>query len=170
MTMISGMASKEINEMATEIINMYLPDLTKIWDPPTVANNESRVAIMFIDKEWKSGGRRMYAKVGKVPADLQPLLNLPHVEFLIKISQPAWNELHLDQQKALLYHHLRQLAVTEDEATAETKVRVVAPDISYFYDELKIFGHWRPLQVEEEGGGPVPPEQMAEAVEKTLGV
>jgi hypothetical protein len=170
MTMVSGLASKEINEMADNIIYQHMPELLKIWDPQTIADNQSRIAIIFIDKEWKSGGRRVYGKVGKISEDLRPLLNLPSVEFLIKISQPAWNDLHLDQQKALLFHHFRQFAIVENEQTGDMKVQIVRPDISYFFDELQIFGHWRPVESEENGGGPVPPEQHTENVEKALGI
>ena len=52
---------------------------------------------------------------------------------------------------ALLDHILCACKVEEDEKTGDIKYRIAAPEVSFFWDELKRHGDWRPLPQQEAG-------------------
>jgi len=146
-----------------------LPDLIKVYDPQEVKNSESRVAFMFREEAAKSGGSPVLAKTGKVSPKIRPLLKNEHIEVIVEIAYDKWMELDNNQRKGLLYHELSRLVIAENPETGELKISLRSPDISYFYNELQLFGDWRPREAEEEGGE-IPPAQFCEEVERILGV
>jgi hypothetical protein len=65
-----------------------------------------------------SQGKKIGGKASKVPAKYKPYLLL---DFLIELSQEVWDDLSLDQRKALLDHELAHCDFSDGEAASSPR-------------------------------------------------
>ena len=135
-------AGPDVRQMALELIANHLPHL---------AACDSEIAIIFKEKASKKGGQAVLGKTSKAPKILD-VLGKQEYKFILELGNDEWLGLSPDQKKALLFHLLCMCGVEEDPETHELKFTIKAPQLSYFYDEIKLFGDWRPRAQEDESG------------------
>lgn len=121
---------------------------------PKLALIDKNIAVIMKAKASKSGGVPVLGKARRSPAILD-VLGKGEYEFILEIAADEWQTLTNTQRDALVDHLLCSLQCEEEEGTGEVKCSIREPDVSFFYDELKRHGDWRPRPQEEEPGGAI---------------
>lgn len=121
---------------------------------PKLALVDKNIAIVMKAKASKSGGTAVLGKASRAPAILG-VLGKDEYEFVLMIAADEWQTLTNNQRTALLDHLLCACSVEEEEGTGNVKCSIKTPDVSFFYDELKRHGDWRPRPQEDEPGGAI---------------
>jgi len=151
-------AKPEIMDMMKQLVAKHQPDLALVVD---------EIAIVFQEKAGKKAGTVMLGSVQTA----NPLLNVLSGEdykFIIKLPADEWQDLTDKQREALLFHFLCGCRVIEDAESGDIKCSVGPPDVDYYYDELDLYGDWRPREEDDDGPslmdllqGTVAPSQRA---------
>lgn len=117
---------------------------------PHLALVDKNIGIIMKAKASKSGGVACLGTARKAPAILD-VLGDGEYEFILELAADEWATLTATQKIALLDHLLCACRCEEVEGTGEVKCSVAKPDVSFFYDELKRHGDWRPRPQESDG-------------------
>lgn len=117
---------------------------------PALALVDKNIAIIMKAKAAKSGAQKVLGVARKSPPILD-VLGDGEYEFILELAADEWQTLTNNQREALLDHLLCSCKCEEEEGTGEVKCSIAKPDVSFFYDELKRHGDWRPRPQEEEG-------------------
>ena len=137
------MADQDVVESVQRLIANFHPHLALV---------DKNIAIVMKAKASKSGGQISLGKASRAPV-LVNVLGKDEYEFVLTIAADEWTGLSAPQKEAFLDHLLCACRVEEDEETHEIKCSIASPDVSFFYDELKRHGDWRPRPQEESGTG-----------------
>lgn len=116
---------------------------------PNLALVDKEIAVLFRGKASKSGGQVLLGKSSKA-SELFKVLGKNDYKFILEIAGDEWQTLSNDQRSALIDHLLCACKVEEDEKTQEIKYSIITPDVSFFWDELKRHGDWRPRPQQNE--------------------
>lgn len=119
---------------------------------PTLALIDKNIAVVMKAKASKSGGIPVLGKASRAPAILG-VLGKDDYEFVLMIAADEWQTLTNTQREALLDHLLCSCKCEEVEGSGDVKCSIATPDVSFFYDELKRHGDWRPRPQEDAPGG-----------------
>ena len=101
-------------------------------------------------KASKTGGQVVLGKSRKASAIFK-VLGKADYKFILEIAGDEWGKLGNEQRSALIDHLLCACKVEEDEKTGDIKCSIAAPEVSFFWDELKRHGDWRPRPQQEAG-------------------
>jgi hypothetical protein len=117
---------------------------------PSLAGYDKDIAILMRGKASKRGGQKVLGTAKKAPPILD-VLGKDSYKFILEIAADEWQTLTNEQQGALMDHLLCACRAEEDEKTQEMKFSIAAPEVSFYWDELKRHGDWRPRPQQEEG-------------------
>lgn len=117
---------------------------------PHLALVDKEIAAVFREKAGKRGGQVVLGVAKKAPP-LMKVLGKSEYKFVLEIAADEWATLDNDQKSALVDHLLCYCKVEEDEESGEMKFSLGAPEVSFFWDELKRHGDWRPRPQQESG-------------------
>jgi hypothetical protein len=117
---------------------------------PHLALVDKEIAIIFREKASKSGGQVVLGKSRKA-GNLFKVLGKADYKFIVEVAADEWQRLADYQRVALIDHLLCACKVTEDEKTGDLKFSLASPEVSFFWEELKRHGDWRPRPQQEEG-------------------
>ena len=117
---------------------------------PSLALVDKNIAVIMRAKAGKSGSQPVLGRTRKAPPILD-VLGDGDYEFILEIAADEWATLSNSQREALLDHLLCYCKCEEIEGTGEVKCSLERPDVSFFYEELKRHGDWRPRPQESEG-------------------
>lgn len=134
-------AGEEVRSLVEHYIANYHPSLASV---------DKSIAILFKGSATKRGGQVVLGTAKKAPAILDVLGNDTY-RFILEIAADEWKTLTNEQQGALIDHLLCACRVEEDEETGDLKCSIASPEVSFFWDELKRHGDWRPRPQQEDG-------------------
>ena len=117
---------------------------------PNLALVDKEIAVIFRGKASKTGGQVVLGKSRKASAIFK-VLGKADYKFILEIAGDEWGKLGNEQRSALIDHLLCACKVEEDEKTGDIKCSIAAPEVSFFWDELKRHGDWRPRPQQEAG-------------------
>lgn len=139
----------DIWEAPVEVRELMLDIISKAPDLAPLAACDTKIALIMKAKAVKRGGQVVLGKAGKAPKILE-VLGKGDYKFILEIAADEWTGLDNVQKRGLLDHLLCCCGVEEDEETHELKFSIKAPEVSYFFEEIKRNGDWRPRPPEEE--------------------
>jgi hypothetical protein len=147
-------ADPDVVDLMKSVVAEHHPDLALVVD---------EIAVVFKEKGGETNGRPNLGKAQKANP-LFGVLGDTDYKFILTLAADHWLELTGRQRKALLMHLL--CACRADEVDGEYKYSVAPPDVSFYWDELDVFGDWRPRP---EGDGPSGPSPVEEVFGKKAG-
>lgn len=134
-------ASKEIQDLAWELIGKNHPDLAG-------SLNTGELVVVFREKAAKSGGRAVLGNAKKAT----PLTNAlagENYHFIIELPQDEWGKMDAKQREACLDHWLCACRATTNQKTNDVKFSVVKADYSVFRENVERYGMWFPKGEDE---------------------
>lgn len=140
-------ADPDVVDMMKAVVAKHHPDLALIVD---------EIAVVFKEKGGEVNGRPNLGKAQKA-TPLLGVLGDTDYKFVLTLAGDHWLELTTRQRNALLMHLL--CACRVEEKDGEYKYTLARPDVSFYWDELDVFGDWRPRP---EGDGPDGPSVVEE--------
>jgi hypothetical protein len=143
-------AGPDVMKQVSTLIGQYHPHLALI---------EEEIAVVFREKASEVAGTIILGKTKKAPAILTVLTDKKfNYRFIIELGADEWQSLTLQQQAALLDHHLCSMVAEEDANTGEIKCGIRPPDFLGYREEVERHGMWRPMD-----------DETLSAVEKMFG-
>lgn len=127
-------AGSDVWAIAQDLISKHHPNLALV---------DKEIAVIFRGKATKSGGQVVLGRSRKANA-LFKVLGKNDYKFILEIAGDEWGHLSDDQHIALIDHLLCACHVEEDEKSGEVKCSIASPEVSFFWEELKRHGDWRP--------------------------
>lgn len=134
-------AGEDVRKLVEHYIANYHPKLASV---------DKEIVVLFREKSTKRGGQSVLGTARKAPAILDVLGKEP-CRFILEIAADEWGILGESQKGALVDHLLCACRVEEDEETAELKCSIASPEVSFFWEELKRHGDWRPRPQQQDG-------------------
>lgn len=134
-------AGKDIYELMYHYVATHHPNLASV---------DKDIAILMKGKAGSRGGQKVLGTAKKAPPILD-VLGKDTYKFILEIAADQWQVLTNTQQGALMDHLLCACRVEEDEKTGDLKCTIASPEVSFFWDELKRNGDWRPRPQQEDG-------------------
>jgi hypothetical protein len=143
-------AGPDVMTQVSTLIGQYHPHLALI---------EDEIAVVFREKASEVAGTIILGKTKKAPAIITTLTDKKfNFRFIIELGADEWQALTLQQQSALLDHHLCSMVAEEDANTGTIKCGIRPPDFLGYRDEVERHGMWRPMD-----------DEMLSVVEKMFG-
>jgi len=141
-------ANTEIHDIMKRLVRANHPDLV---------DHLEEIVVAFKDKAGKSGGQVIYGQRSKV-SDVVNALAGEDFKFMLLIGADKWSEaLTSRQQEALLDHLLCGCGSEFDEKSGDYKLRLYAPDIVAYRENVERYGMWFPREEEESDQPPIDP-------------
>jgi len=133
-------AGPEVVTQMQGLIGQYHPHLALV---------EDEIGIVFREKASEVCGVVILGKTKKAPPLLAILTDKQfNYRFVIELGADEWQGLTLQQQNALLDHHLCAMSVEEDANTGEIRCQLRPPDFVGYKEEVQRHGMWRPMDDE----------------------
>ena len=133
-------AGPDVMTQVSTLIGQYHPHLALI---------EDEIAVVFREKASEVAGTIILGKTKKAPAIITTLTDKKfNFRFIIELGADEWQALTLQQQSALLDHHLYSMVAEEDPNTGSIKCGIRPPDFIGYKDEVERHGMWRPMDDE----------------------
>jgi len=133
-------AGPEVIKQMQGLIGQYHPHLALV---------EDEIGIVFREKASEVAGVVILGKTKKAPPLLAILTDKQfNYKFVIELGADEWQGLNLQQQDALLDHHLCAMVVEEDPNTGNIKCQLRPPDFIGYKEEVQRHGMWRPMDDE----------------------
>jgi hypothetical protein len=105
--------------------------------------NNPSIVPLFKDGKVKNNGNLDIVKLSAMTDMLSAFIpNSP--EYVITICKALWDYASDQQREAAIVRALSSLVFVENEKTGDVKIRLVKPDIQYYYRERESFGEWLP--------------------------
>jgi hypothetical protein len=133
-------AGADVWAIVQDLISKYHPNLALV---------DKSIAVIFRGKASKSGGQVVLG-TSKKASSLFKVLGKNEYRFILEIAGDEWGHLSDEQRIALIDHLLCACKVEEDEKSGDLKLSIASPEVSFFWDELKRHGDWRPRPQQEE--------------------
>jgi hypothetical protein len=133
-------AGPDVMTQVSTLIGQYHPHLALI---------EDEIAVVFREKASEVAGTIILGKTKKAPSLITVLTDKKfNFRFIIELGADEWQALTLQQQSALLDHHLCSMVAEEDPNTGEIKTGIRPPDFLGYREEVERHGMWRPMDDE----------------------
>jgi hypothetical protein len=115
-------------EVAKDLIPRFHPYLV-----------EARIKYICRNKATKRAGKPVPGNVYKVSSKFEFLIDC---DFILEIALEVWNDLAVNQRKALIDHLLSRCIGEEVEESGEYKWRIIPPEVQEFPEVAARHGQW----------------------------
>jgi|APSaa5957512622_1039677.scaffolds.fasta_scaffold00991_9 hypothetical protein len=103
---------------------------------------DDEILVVFKEKASKSGDQVVVGTTAKANA-LLSVVGEQDYKFVITLAGDEWQDMGNKEREALLFHHLCACGIEENPDTGDMKCFVKRPDVSFFREEVEVFGFWR---------------------------